>query len=363
MMTLAHPPNRWNAETTTAAALVTLRPAVDPITGSMVKADVRRLEPWYGFKNGCVVSPRQVGSCAERVRSQLWESEMSDERPLHELNWDEACKTDRFREWVDLHKEAARVLKDAEKLMHRWTWASKFSSSDLSGREDYVNMLLTEDERRGKTPFDGKYPIEQLDRIWQFLVLKVHDTCDSMWEQGGYTEDEVVLKIHEYNLMLKLMWEGARPGDVEPVSTPATPVSPVERSESPIEKTLLTALRRSGWLCADPEKIGADCEAAPDRCGIFIYQQAAVLHYRADFLLGAMAAPDAAPHWVVVECDGHQFHERTQDQAEHDRARDRAMTAAGYQVFRFTGREIQRDARRCANEVLAHLRPFARPQS
>jgi len=77
-MTLARPPDRWNAETTTAAALQTLRPAVDPITGSMVKADVTRLEPSHGSKDGCVVSPRQVGSCAERVRSQLWESEMAD---------------------------------------------------------------------------------------------------------------------------------------------------------------------------------------------------------------------------------------------------------------------------------------------
>jgi hypothetical protein len=69
---LAEPPHRWDAETTTAALLSTVWPAVDPITGSMVKADVRRLEPWYGFKNGCVVSPRQVGSCAERVRLQNW---------------------------------------------------------------------------------------------------------------------------------------------------------------------------------------------------------------------------------------------------------------------------------------------------
>jgi 5-methylcytosine-specific restriction endonuclease McrA len=77
MMGLAEPPHRWDAETTTAAALQTLRPAVDPITGSMVKADVTRLEPSHGSKDGCVVSPRQGVSCAERVRS-LMESGMSD---------------------------------------------------------------------------------------------------------------------------------------------------------------------------------------------------------------------------------------------------------------------------------------------
>jgi hypothetical protein len=36
MMTLARPPDRWEPETTTAEALVTLRPAVGPVVGSMV---------------------------------------------------------------------------------------------------------------------------------------------------------------------------------------------------------------------------------------------------------------------------------------------------------------------------------------
>lgn len=54
---------------------------------------------------------------------------------------------------------------------------------------------------------------------------------------------------------------------------------------------------------------------------------------------------------VAVECDGHDFHERTKEQAAHDRRRDRAMTAAGWKTLRFTGSEIHRDAAACANEV------------
>jgi hypothetical protein len=72
MMTLARPPDEWDAETTTAAALGTLRPAVDPITGSMVKADVTRL--------GTVIDSRIADFCPDfkgafqpsRVRLQNW---------------------------------------------------------------------------------------------------------------------------------------------------------------------------------------------------------------------------------------------------------------------------------------------------
>lgn len=55
---------------------------------------------------------------------------------------------------------------------------------------------------------------------------------------------------------------------------------------------------------------------------------------------------------LAIECDGHDFHERTKEQAERDRSRDRALSKAGWLVLRFTGREIYRDALKCAEEVL-----------
>jgi very-short-patch-repair endonuclease len=68
--------------------------------------------------------------------------------------------------------------------------------------------------------------------------------------------------------------------------------------------------------------------------------QAPVGEYRADFLLTVIAHDGAVLGRVVIECDGHAFHERTKEQAAHDRSRDRAMTLAGYTVMRFTGSEI-----------------------
>lgn len=68
--------------------------------------------------------------------------------------------------------------------------------------------------------------------------------------------------------------------------------------------------------------------------------------YRVDFLLLFYGGVK-----IVVECDGHEWHERTPEQAERDKTRDRFLQAQGYLVFRFTGREIWRDPIRCAREV------------
>lgn len=54
---------------------------------------------------------------------------------------------------------------------------------------------------------------------------------------------------------------------------------------------------------------------------------------------------------LAVEVDGHDFHERTKEQAARDRSRDRALLANGWQVLRFTGSEVWRDPDRCAAEI------------
>jgi very-short-patch-repair endonuclease len=78
-----------------------------------------------------------------------------------------------------------------------------------------------------------------------------------------------------------------------------------------------------------------------------------ILNYRVDFVAYWNAAPERQR--IVIECDGHNFHERTKEQAAKDRSRDRALQQAGFRVFRFTGSEIYRDAFKCAAEVLESL--------
>lgn len=89
--------------------------------------------------------------------------------------------------------------------------------------------------------------------------------------------------------------------------------------------------------------------------GTGIFPQAQVGKYRADFLVVSKFACSPTVHHVVVECDGHDFHEKTKEQAARDKARDRDMATLGCHVLRFTGSEIYRDADRCAAQVSEFL--------
>lgn len=93
-------------------------------------------------------------------------------------------------------------------------------------------------------------------------------------------------------------------------------------------------------------------ELALRPAALSIHPQAPVGKYAADLLLCL------GQKRVVVECDGHDFHERTPEQAERDKSRDRFMVAQGLTVMRFTGRELTRDAGKCAQEVLSFLFGF-----
>jgi hypothetical protein len=58
---------------------------------------------------------------------------------------------------------------------------------------------------------------------------------------------------------------------------------------------------------------------------------------------------------VIIECDGHEFHERTVEQASKDRKRDREFQKYGIPVLRFTGTDIVRTSAELAEEVAEFL--------
>lgn len=55
--------------------------------------------------------------------------------------------------------------------------------------------------------------------------------------------------------------------------------------------------------------------------------------------------------FLAIECDGHDYHERTKEQAARDKSRDRALVAAGFSVLRFTGSEIWHRPDQCVDEI------------
>jgi very-short-patch-repair endonuclease len=95
---------------------------------------------------------------------------------------------------------------------------------------------------------------------------------------------------------------------------------------------------------------------------VLVCRQATEGGYRVDMLLRlgnvSRSVHDAGVFDAViaVECDGHDFHERTKQQAAYDRARDRELLIRrGLVTVRFTGSEIHRDANQCARECLDAL--------
>ena len=53
----------------------------------------------------------------------------------------------------------------------------------------------------------------------------------------------------------------------------------------------------------------------------------------------------------AIECDGHDFHEKTKEQVTRDRKRERELIEDGYTVIRFSGTEIYNDPFKCASQV------------
>ncbi len=123
------------------------------------------------------------------------------------------------------------------------------------------------------------------------------------------------------------------------------------KTESPIESQFLAAFCEAafahgyevGKVSKSFQTIGLEIQKVIDRI-------------RTDFLVSYMMPTGLLE--IVVECDGHSFHERTKEQAAKDRSRDRALQGLGYIVFRFTGSEIHQDARGCAGEVLDQIMDF-----
>lgn len=130
--------------------------------------------------------------------------------------------------------------------------------------------------------------------------------------------------------------------------------------ESPIEKLFATAFwSRYDWRASSELGLFGSVDVLKRYAGhidpaIAWSPQVAVGSFRVDFMFCQSIVGDR-PVLVAVECDGHEFHEKTKQQAARDKARDRKLAAHGIRVLRFTGSEIYRDANACADEVFRLL--------
>ena len=145
-------------------------------------------------------------------------------------------------------------------------------------------------------------------------------------------------------------------------------------TESPIEKAMACALSLVAHEKAANVRFKTngntfgDFDEDPDF--IQISTQEKIGKYRVDFLITyTESVPDfdnkttmkdgvvipgvkTETTSLIVECDGHDFHDRTKEQASRDRARDRELKKLGYEVFRYTGSDIWADVYGCATESI-----------
>ncbi len=134
----------------------------------------------------------------------------------------------------------------------------------------------------------------------------------------------------------------------------------LRRCESPIERVLLAALMAEpidGIEFFDTNEpflsdvISATGPPCVEWSGA-IYAQVPVGKYRPDIFIQVFDQA-TGKNWfsLVIECDGHDFHERTKEQASRDKRRDRWFQTRGIAVLRFTGSNIWRDPRACVEEI------------
>jgi very-short-patch-repair endonuclease len=147
----------------------------------------------------------------------------------------------------------------------------------------------------------------------------------------------------------------------------------VAQCESPVEQILVVTLYNSWHASINTGLNRLQCSLPalyPGWEGIFdvrVELQKAIWtplqEYRVDLymFLTRFWSNSEQPVWgkLVVEIDGHDFHDRTKQQASYDRERDRAITLEGYRVIRFTGSDVFNDPYHCVEDIKYQLNDLA----
>lgn len=140
----------------------------------------------------------------------------------------------------------------------------------------------------------------------------------------------------------------------------------VSRCESPIERVMAYAIL--GLSSKFPGRLlpfgFTNEEEGYFRLGrgqskVIVGSQVGIGSSRVDFAVLAQVMRWREPLRLVIECDGHEFHEKTKEQIAADKARERRLVAMGYYVLRFSGAEIWNDPWGCASDLVETLNHHA----
>jgi very-short-patch-repair endonuclease len=86
--------------------------------------------------------------------------------------------------------------------------------------------------------------------------------------------------------------------------------------------------------------------------GLYMNYQHQIGKYRVEFVFAVRRGGKAEEFpSVVVELDGHDFHDKNKQQRSYEKARDRHLVKAGYKVVHYTGSDVVKDPFKVAFEV------------
>lgn len=126
--------------------------------------------------------------------------------------------------------------------------------------------------------------------------------------------------------------------------------------QSPIEQLFWIAVKAmvpAHFIDLNPDPEMNALGNPVDAHGIYVQVQRQIGSYRVDFLISQHGiGPDEHLGPVVVELDGHDFHDKDKIQRSYEKKRDRYLTKAGYRVVHFTGSDVVADPFAVAHEVL-----------
>lgn len=117
--------------------------------------------------------------------------------------------------------------------------------------------------------------------------------------------------------------------------------------ESPIEQLLAVSLERINLLGFCHYNPFIDVIAIEKQQDIKISKK---VTYRVDFLI-TVHYKNQGMKGFVIECDGHEFHQKTKEQVEKDNQKTRDLQMKGFEVTRFSGTEIYHRSYLCATEI------------
>lgn len=117
-----------------------------------------------------------------------------------------------------------------------------------------------------------------------------------------------------------------------------------DECKSPIEVIMLYALYLYDWT-------------QPKICGLYFHPQKEIVcedhKYYADIYFSTDYQDDAFAndYHLVIECDGHDYHEKTKEQVRHRNERDMDLKKQNIDIIHFSGSQIYNDPMSLAKEV------------